>query len=256
MSNDTIYLRQLLAFKQAAVREVIGVNLADVRQLQDELHEKGVKFNKGIIPEKEAADFALKISMDTHAYVIRANKELEQLQGEHKKPIQYSPEMEKGFNMLSEEQKKMTLSEVERIRQLPISNIENIISELNRLNKMAMCLNAHIQDYVITPEYRERRRTFLTTGEAPKDPAPDTQPSYDLTNEEILKKLEDIGLIVSKIIDGKQFCGKKNKNTAPKIYKEILKFTNDDEDRAIRIIRNNIPEAQSGIKQHRYRNKK
>jgi hypothetical protein len=49
MGADTIYMRQYLDLMQAGLRELIGVNLTDVYQLQDELMEKAEKFTDGTI---------------------------------------------------------------------------------------------------------------------------------------------------------------------------------------------------------------
>ena len=215
MSEDTIYLRQFLDLEQAALRDLVGVNLADVRQLQDLLLEKGEKFNKGIIPENEAADLARKMSYDALNYEIHANEELKQLQEKLRTPIQYSSETEEYFDKMSEEQKSLILSENEKLRQLPISNIENIIAELKRLREMAMYLTAHIQDYAITPEYRERRMVFITTGEAPKKPVPETQ--IPPVIQDILKE----GLLDNSLVNGKYF------KKGDKKDKEIIEWVFD-----------------------------
>jgi hypothetical protein len=164
MSVDTIYKRQFLSFQQAALHELIGVNLADVRQLQDEIIDKSDKFTKGIIPENEAADFARETSEKVLEYEIHAGEELQRLQEGQEKPS-----VEKFLGGLSEEQKNLIRNETENMSE--ITPLENLITELKRLCEMAWCFTAHIQDYATTPEYRERRRNFLRTGE----PAPDTQ---------------------------------------------------------------------------------
>jgi hypothetical protein len=169
MSEDTIYLRQLSDLVQASLREWTGINLADVRQLQDELISIGNKFNLGIIPENEAADFARATGDKALEYEIHAEEELERLQEEQKKPVQQSPEVEKFINGLDEEKRNLIQSESDKIRQLPISAMENFIAELKQLREMAWYLTAHIQDYAATSEYRERRRAFLLTGETPLD---------------------------------------------------------------------------------------
>jgi hypothetical protein len=172
MSTDTIYLRQILDLEQVVLRERIGVNLADVRQLQDKLMDKAEKFNMGIIPENEAADFARETGKKTLEYEIHAKEELERLQEEQKKPVQHSPEVEKFLNGLSEEKRNLLQSESDRVSQLPISSLENLIAELKRLREIAWCLTAHIQDYAETPEYRERRRAFFAHRGSPAGTCP------------------------------------------------------------------------------------
>jgi hypothetical protein len=169
MSVDTIYKRQFLSIQQAALCELIGVNLADVRQLQDELTVKAEKFTKGIIPENEAADFARETGDNALEYTIHAGEELGRLQEEQKKPVQHSPGVEEFLSGLSEEQKNLIRNENESMSE--ITALENLITELKRLHEMAWYFTAHIQDYAATPEYRERRQNILLTGE----PAPDTQ---------------------------------------------------------------------------------
>jgi hypothetical protein len=171
MSEDTIYLRQLLDLGQAVLRERIGVNLADVRRLQDELMVKAEKFGEGIIPEDEAADLARNTGNNALEYGIRAGEELGRLQEEQKKPVQHSPQVEEFLSGLSEEKRNLIQNEDDNLRKLPVNALENLIVELKRLREMAWHLTAHIQDYAATPEYRERRRNFMRTGE----PVPDAQ---------------------------------------------------------------------------------
>jgi hypothetical protein len=172
MSEDTIYLRQILALVQAALRERIGINLADVMELQNEIIVKADEFTKGIMPQNKAADFALKTSNDALEYGIHAREELQRLQSERKKPVQQSPEVEKFISDLNEEKRNLIQSENDRLSQLPISDLENLITELKRLREMAWYLTGHIQDYVKTPDYRERRIDFLTTVEKLPEPVP------------------------------------------------------------------------------------
>jgi hypothetical protein len=171
MSTDTIYLRQFLSVLQAALRERIGVNLADVRQLQDELIAKIEKFTKGAMPENEAADFARETGDKALEYEIHAKKELERLQEEQKKPIPHSPEGEEFLSNLGEEKRRLMEEENERLRKMPIHALDNRIVELKRLREMAWNATAHIQDFAEIPEYRERHLAFSHTG----NPALDTQ---------------------------------------------------------------------------------
>jgi len=92
MSNETIFSRQ---FPESYLRSSVGVSCADVRQLADELLEKGTKFSKGIIPENEAADFAGKIHTDTFKYIDRARDELKLLKEKKIDPVQYFRKEEK-----------------------------------------------------------------------------------------------------------------------------------------------------------------
>jgi hypothetical protein len=260
MSEDTIYLRQFSDLVQASLREWIGINLADVRQLQDELISIGNKFNLGIIPENEAADFARETGDKALEYEIHAKEELEQLQEGQKKPVQQSPEVEKFINGLDEEKRNLIQSESDRHRQLPISAMENFIAELKQLREMAWYLTAHIQDYAATSEYRERRRAFLLTGETPTEPAPEMQPPIQgaavipkLTDAECLQKLVDTGFIAQNInIKDKTVYSKTRAVNAPKIYNELLRLTNDNH-RAERIMRNNISGVEAGLKQYLHR---
>jgi len=247
MSDDTIYLRQFLDLWQASLRDLVGVNLADVRELQDALNEKVMKFNKGIIAENEAADFSRKTWLDTLEYSSRVDEELKLLQEEHKKGVQYSSKTDEFLNAMSEEQKSRILNENERIMQLQITALENLMAEIKRLYEMAGCITAHIQDFAITPEYRERRKTFLFTGEAPDHPVP----VDNLTDKEILEKLEDTGFILKgRVINDRQIYVMGRAITVPKIYDEILKMTKGDVDRVKRFMQNYISGTEAGLKQH------
>jgi hypothetical protein len=82
--------------------------------------------------------------------------------------------------------------------------------------------------------------------------APDTQtPGVDtLTDKECLQKLADTGFITENTnIKTKTVYAKTRAVTVPKIYKELLKMTNDNE-RAERIMRNNISGVEAGLKQY------
>jgi hypothetical protein len=79
---------------------------------------------------------------------------------------------------------------------LEIDALESLIAELKRLRETAWNLTAHIQDYSATAEYRDRRRAFLLTGEAPPKPAPDTQaPETDREIPSFLRTWIDEGQV-------------------------------------------------------------
>jgi hypothetical protein len=143
---------------------MVGINLTDVIELQYLVMEKAEKFTMGIIPENEAANFARKTGIDILEYEIHVKEELEQLQEEQKRMVQHSSD---------------------KVIQLPTAALENLITELQRLREMAWCLTAHIQDYAVTPEYRERRQAFLATGETPAESTPKDsgQPKEDEDHE-------------------------------------------------------------------------
>jgi hypothetical protein len=115
---------------QAALRERIGVNLADVRQLQDVLVDKAERVTKGIIPENEAADFARETGEKALEHEIYANEELERLQKEkQKKPVEVK------ISGLNEEQQNLIRNEIESMPE--ITALESLIAELKRLCEMA-----------------------------------------------------------------------------------------------------------------------
>jgi len=170
MSEDTIYLRQLLGLIQAALRECTGINLAEAVEKQDQIIATAYKFSRGVIPANEAADIALRVSIEALEWKYRACEELTRLQKAQKEPIQHSPKVDDFIGTLSEEQKSR-LMRTGRYG-LEISALEGLVVELKKLNDLTMYLTAHIQDYSATDEYRERRQAFLLNGEALEIPTP------------------------------------------------------------------------------------
>jgi hypothetical protein len=84
------------------------------------------------------------------------------------------------------------------------------------------------------------------------DDAP-AQPQTELTDADCLKRLVDTGFIVkNENIRDKTFYAKTRTATVPKIYKELLKMTNDSE-RTNRIMLNNISGVEAGLKEYFYR---
>jgi hypothetical protein len=106
------------------------------------------------------------------------------------------------------------------------------------------------------PEVKDVINEIRAEIEGIQEPALDTQPPTQgaaAVPEECLKKLVDTGFIVkNENIRDKTIYAKTRTATAPKIYKELLKMTNDGE-RAKRIMLNNISGVESGLKEHLYR---
>jgi hypothetical protein len=165
----------LMTFIQTWLRGPIGVNLADVRRLDDELLKKSITFAKGVLPETEAADFAIKTTIDVTEYHARADKELKRLQEirEEEGLIRISPSGVEGFNDIY-----LALTQYEDYRKSVISAIESLITELERVRRTAADLAVHVQEYANTPEYRERHMAFVQqeqsaeTQEKKKEPPP------------------------------------------------------------------------------------
>jgi hypothetical protein len=244
MSVDTIYKRQFLSFQQAALHELIGVNVADVRQLQDEIIDKSDKFTKGIMPENEAADFARETGEKALEYEIHAKEELQRLQEQKK------PSVEKFLGGLSEEQKNLIRNEIESMSE--ITALENLIAELKRLCEMAWCFTGHIQDYAATPEYRERHRNFLRMGDtAPDTQSPEQKAVPALTDTECLQRLSDTGYIMINphIKDRVAYLIKKSHNTLD-TFDELAKTTGS-ELRARSIMFQNMTGVQGTLNKHR-----
>ena len=97
MSNDTIHSQLFADRFQASQHNTVGVSPADVRQLGDELLEKGTKFNEGILHENEVTDFARKICVEIPEYIARARDELKLLEEEKIDPVRYFLEEEKNM---------------------------------------------------------------------------------------------------------------------------------------------------------------
>jgi hypothetical protein len=201
--NETIYSRLFADLFQTSLRNSVGVSPADVRQLADELLEKVTKFNKGMIPENEAADFARKIHTDTFEYIARARDELKLLKEEKIDPAQYfrKEEEEKEIEKLSEKERNAMLSVMqsgyEDIYQLQVCGVESLIAELTRVQKETVLVILHIQEFANTPQYRNLRTAFLLTGEVLKKPTPNTQP-LERTPEQIRDAMMKAGLCILK----------------------------------------------------------
>ena len=193
MDTGKNYMEQLLGITQKALREHTGINQAEAEEIQNQLITIGDKFTLGIIPANEAADIALNISFETLEYEIQAKKELGRLQ-EAQEEHSYSPAAGDFLNKL-EAGKKAALLKIKPYG-LEISALESLIAELTQLREIAWNLTTRIQDYSATAEYRDRRRAFLLTGEAPKEPAPNTHAPEANRGRAILRAWIDAGQVI------------------------------------------------------------
>jgi hypothetical protein len=164
--------------------------------------------------------------------------------------------VEKFISGLSEEKRNLIQSENDKLSQLPISALENLIVELKRLREMAWCFTAHIQDWATTPECRERRMTFLLTGEIPKEPVPDTQAPEQkavpaLTDKECLQKLEETGFImINPYIKDRTVYLIRKTHTILDTFDELVKMIGS-ELRARSIMIQNLTKVAATLNNHR-----
>jgi hypothetical protein len=217
------------------------MNLYDVQELERQIKVNTVSFNKGIMPQNKAADFAIKKAVDdTERCIYNAIIELGHqifnlsfmrrlnIQGRKQGLFQSEKYRITGVTdvivLSRDDPDPVEVAELEAELELEaqgelcgialvkmrITLIEELIEELKRFDKVALEFNAHILEYAKTPEYSERRMTFLfeeTQTQAQitvVEPTPPTKPPLKnidelisqgyLSNDghKVLKSLNDV----------------------------------------------------------------